>query len=121
MDEVILIAWKILSDANDRLFDRCVVRGVALKQPPQMRGVDWTKLLQVDSSSPIKCPVTEEDMDIFYRNVHVDELSVVFHEKEDSHFVTLAMETATVLEPSASPGPSDTVLSHRRMTTATTG
>ena len=83
-------------------------------------GIDWTRVLQLESndSQPIKPAVTEEDMPLFFNNVKVEEMVVAFPENgQDSHFVTLAVEPATVLE--ASNVVSDTMLSQRRLTTAT--
>ena len=83
-------------------------------------GIDWTRVLQLESndSQPIKPAVTEEDMPLFFNNVKVEEMMVAFPENgQDSHFVTLAVEPATVLE--ASNVVSDTMLSQRRLTTAT--
>ena len=64
--------------------------------------MDWPRLTQLDhSTSSLKATVVEEDMNLFYANLKIEHISVVLKEKaQDSRFVTLAAEPATVLEPS---------------------
>ena len=78
---------------------------------------DWTSLLQLDYSTiSLKTAVVEEDMDLFYDNLRIEHISVLQEETQDSHFVTLAAEPATVLEASTFVGQS--VTSERRLTAA---
>ena len=82
--------------------------------------IDWSRLLQLESNDnqPIKPAASEEDTPLFFNNVKLDEVMIAFPDNgQDSHFVTLAVEPATVLE--ASNVASDTMLSQRRLTTAT--
>ncbi len=90
------------------------MNGIVLKQLSQTLTVDWSKLLQVESNSPCKTPVADEDVDLFYGNVRLDEVAVIFHEsRDDSNFVTLASETATVLESTTTHANNDTLPSQR--------
>ena len=91
--------------------------GAALKPPQELGAVDWMKLLQLDGAgSPVKSAVTDDDMPLFYSSVKIDEIAIVFHETtDDSHFVTLAMESATMMESTCSGN--DTIMSQRRFTT----
>ena len=99
---------------------KCVVGGSPTSRPESLSRLDISKLLLLDSADPLQCPVSEEDVDIFYNNVDVDEIGVVFQDTQDvSHFVTLAMEAATMLD--STNAPSDTVVSQRRFTAASSG
>lgn len=99
-------------------FNRCIVNGFPFKQQNELNGMDWTRLIQLDNStSSLKSAVVEEDMNLFYENVKIEYVSVVFQEKpQDSLFVTLAAEPATVLE--ASTTVSQSTYSERRLTAA---
>jgi hypothetical protein len=94
----------------------CIVNGAPITPTSEIKEFDWTRLLQLEcKDNPLKPAVSEEDMALFFNNATVEEISVFIPEHgHDSHFVTLAVEPATVLEPSTV---SDTLLSQRRLTT----
>ena len=99
---------------------RCVAKGSVVDIPPAFKGLDWSKLLICDGavsavSPTVIPPVVEEDIDLFNSTLRVDDVSVGFNDVcHDSKYMTLAMETATVLETTTS----DTILTQRRLTTA---
>ena len=101
---------------------RCIANGAPIKPTTELSEIDWTKLLLMESNdNPFKPSVSEGDMALFFNNVTVEEINVIIPEHgQDSHFVTLAAEPATVLESSTV---SDTMLPQhvpqRRQTTAT--
>lgn len=94
----------------------CIANGLPVKPPAECVGIDWTRLLQLNcnDNQVVQPAVSEEDLALFYSNARTDEINVIFPDNvQDSHFVTLAVEPATVLEPSTV---CDTILSQRRMT-----
>lgn len=98
---------------------RCIANGAPISPTKEFTGVDWSRLLLRSEGSEdnlsLKPTVSEDDMALFYNNVKLEEVTVTFPENgQDSHFVTLAAEPATVLE--ASTAVSDTMLSQRRLT-----
>lgn len=99
--------------------NRSISNGTPMKPPPECDGIDWTRLLQINSDeSPVQPAVSEEDVALFYNNVRTTEINVIMPDNvKDSRFVTLAVEPATVLEASTV---ADTMLPQRRMTTAAT-
>ncbi|XP_057381259.1 uncharacterized protein LOC130703827 isoform X1 [Daphnia carinata] len=99
---------------------RCIANGSPLKPASEIVGFDWTRLLQLESNDKsTNPPVGDEDTTLFFKNVAVDEIKVVIPDRgQDSHFVTLAVEPATVLESSSV---NDTMLSERRLTNAVSG
>lgn len=92
---------------------RCISQGSAIRQQSETIEIDWTRLLHMDpSENQFRPAVSEEDMGLFFNNVKMDEIHISLPDNhQDSHFVTLAAEPATVLEASTS---SD--LSQRRLT-----
>lgn len=88
-----------------------------MKPASEIVGFDWTRLLQLESNDKsANPPVSDEDMTLFFKNVAVEEIKVIIPDRgQDSHFVTLAVEPATVLESSSV---NDTMLSERRLTNA---
>ena len=99
-------------------FNRCIGSGFPMKNTFETDDIDWTTLRMLEySTNSSKSAVFEDDMELFYGNLKVEHVSVVLEEKaQDSHFVTLPPEAATVLEASTSVGRSMT--SERRLTAA---
>ena len=98
------------------ILKRCIANGAPVNPPANIEAVEWADLFQLDGAA---CSSGEtladvEDMALFYANFQVQQLKVVVKDLgKDSNFLTLAMETATMLETSAF----DTMLSQRRVTT----